>query len=373
MSTAVLKTLHLLDFKNYSEAELTFSPKVNAFVGNNGVGKTNVLDAIHYLAVTKSYFNPIDSQNIRHDQPFMVIEGQFDSDEGSDKVYCAVQRGQKKVFKRNQKEYDRLADHIGRFPLVMISPSDRDLILEGSETRRKFMDGVISQSDKLYLDDLMAYNKTLSQRNSLLKYFAKNHTFDQDTLEVYDEQLTDRGHRIHERRCAFMEKMGPILLEAYHQISSGPEDVSVEYSSKLNEQGMGDLLSGSLEKDRILQYTSAGIHKDDLSFRLNDYSLKKTGSQGQQKTFTIALKLAQFEFLREVTGKKPVLLLDDIFDKLDEERVEAIISMVNDHRFGQIFITDTHPERTGAVVRRIVEESKVFHVDEGGTIEENAE
>lgn len=370
MSKVVLQSLQLVDFKNYVEAELSFSPKVNAFVGNNGVGKTNVLDAIHYLSVTKSYFNAVDSQNIRHNQPFMVIEGNFESDNGKDHIYCAVKRGQKKVFKRNKKEYDRLADHIGQIPLVMISPADRDVILEGSETRRKFMDGVISQSDKLYLDDLMAYNKALTQRNSLLKFFAKNGTFDVDTLAIYDEQLIERGHKIYERRLEFMEKMIPILLKAYQQISGDKEVVSIEYSSKLNDVSMKECLDANLQKDRVLQYTSSGIHKDDLLFKLSDYPLKKVGSQGQQKTFTIALKLAQFEFLNEITGKKPVLLLDDIFDKLDEKRVEAIISMVNDHQFGQIFITDTHAERTGSIVKRIVEESKVFEILEEGKIEE---
>lgn len=369
MSTAVIKNLHLVDFKNYPEASVSFSPKVNVFVGMNGVGKTNVLDAIHYLAVTKSYFNPVDSQNIRHDQPFMVIEGEFQSGDATDKIYCAVKRGQKKVFKKNKKEYDRLAEHIGTIPLVIVSPSDRDLILEGSETRRKFMDGVISQSDKLYLDDLLAYNKALTQRNSLLKYFAKNGRFDRDQLEIYDEQLIERGQRIHEKRAVFMEEMKPIMLEAYASIAGEHEDVSIEYSSTLNEMTLAEALDSSLQKDRVLQYTSTGIHKDDLKFKLKGYALKKMGSQGQQKTYTIALKMAQFEFLKNLTGKRPILLLDDIFDKLDERRVEAIINKVNNHQFGQIFITDTHVDRTGAIVKRIAEESVVFRVSDSGTIE----
>lgn len=370
MKTAVVRKLHILDFKNYPEASLAFSPKVNAIVGDNGVGKTNILDAIHYLGVTKSYFNPVDTQNIRYDQPFMVIEGEFESEHGVDKIYCGLKRGQKKVFSKNKKEYDRLADHIGQIPLVMISPADRDLILEGSETRRKFMDGVISQSDRPYLDDLLAYNKALSQRNSLLKYFAKNSTFDPKQLEIYDEQLIERGHRIHERRRAFMEQMMPIMLQAYASIAGDQEPVNISYESKLNDINLKDALTESLQKDRVLQYTSVGIHKDDLAFTLNERPLKKVGSQGQQKTYTIALKLAQFEFLKEVTGLKPILLLDDIFDKLDEKRVESIISMVNDHTFGQIFITDTHEERTGGIVKRIVEESKVFSVSHEGTITE---
>ncbi len=370
MKTAVVKNLHLLDFKNHEEVELSFSPKVNVFVGKNGVGKTNVLDAVHYLAVTKSYFNPVDSQNIRHGQLFMVVEGDFESDEGVDKIYCAVKKGQKKVFKRNKKEYERLADHIGTVPLVMISPSDRDLILEGSETRRKFMDGVISQSDKLYLDDLMSYNKALTQRNSLLKYFAKNNTFDADSLEIYDVQLVERGTRIHEKRQEFMERIKPIMLNCYSAIAGSGEDVSIEYASSLSTESLNDSLKNSLQKDRVLQYTSVGIHKDDLRFKLDGYALKKVGSQGQQKTYTIALKLSQFEFLKEVTGRKPILLLDDIFDKLDEQRVEAMISMVNDHQFGQIFITDTHAERTGGIVKRIAEESRVFEVNAEGIKED---
>ena len=365
MSSTFLKELQLLHFKNIDDSKLALSEKINCFVGNNGSGKTNVLDAIHYLSVTKSYFNPVDSQNIQHDAPFMMIEGQYQVGEQEERIYCGLKRGQKKVFKRNGNEYDRISEHIGLLPLVMISPADRDLILEGSEVRRKFMDGVISQSDALYLDDLMAYNKALSQRNALLKYFAANRTYDPETLELYNVQMKERGERIYEKRIAFIEKLKPLLLEYYGEIAGKDEEVSIEYSSHLHERNFDEIFRENLDKDRVLQYTSQGIHRDDLKFSLFGYPLKKTGSQGQQKSFLISLKLAQFDFLKALNKSKPLLLLDDIFDKLDELRVESLIKLVNAHHFGQIFITDTHADRTGDITRKINEESKIFTVNKG--------
>ena len=371
MQSTVLTKLHLVDFKNINQAELKFSDKINCFVGNNGAGKTNVLDAIYYLSFTKSYFNSVDSQNINHNAPFFVIEGWFNKDKTEENIYCGLKKGQKKIFKRNQKEYDRISQHIGLLPLVVISPADANLILDGGEIRRKFMDSVISQSDALYLDDLIFYNKALHQRNSLLKYFAANRTFDPDTLHIYNEQLKERGSRIFDKRVAFIEKLKPLLLSYYHKIAGEDEMVNIDYNSHLHAQDWDELFEKNLDRDKLLQYTTKGVHRDDLKFSLFGYPLKKTGSQGQQKSFLIALKLAQFEFLKENNKAKPLLLLDDIFDKLDELRVESLIKLVNEHYFGQIFITDTHPERTESITKRINEETRIFECSNGIVNEKN--
>lgn len=373
MRDLVLHELHLVNFKNYPQASLRFTEKINCFVGNNGLGKTNLLDAIHYLSACKSYFNPMDVQNIRHGEEFFVVEGKFSRFEVEEHVYCGLQRGQKKVFKRNKKEYDRLADHLGEFPLVVISPADRDLISEGSDIRRKFVDSVIGQSNRSYLEDLIQYNRLLQQRNALLKYFAANRNFDPEQLEVFDLQMEDKAQRIFEARKELMESLGPLLQKHYGSISGGREAVSLAYSSQLEELNFGALMQANLERDRVLQYTSAGVHKDDLNFLLDDYPIKRFGSQGQQKSFLIALKLAQFDFMQQQLGYKPMLLLDDIFDKLDEERVGALIALVNDHHFGQIFITDTHQERTKSVVKRINEQASIFSVTQQGEVHETAE
>jgi len=360
-----LRDLSLISFKNYEEAQLTFSSNINCFVGNNGVGKTNLLDAIYYMCFCKSYFNPVDSQNIQHEKHFFTIEAVFDRNEQEENVFCGVKRGQKKLFKRNKKEYEKLADHIGLFPLVIISPADRNLIIEGSETRRKFMDGVISQSDKIYLQDIIKYNQVLSQRNALLKYFAANFTYDPTTLGIYNEQLIDLANKIHAKRCEFMQQFNPIFQKYYKSISGSKEKVSLEYKSQLNDRDPGSLLEESLNKDKILQYTTCGTHKDDLLFKIGDFPIKKQGSQGQQKTYLIALKLAQFDFIKNLVGYKPLLLLDDIFDKLDDTRVESIVRLVSEHHFGQIFITDTHKQRTEEIIKKIDDSYKMFDVIDG--------
>ena len=360
-----LKSLSLISFKNYEEAHLTFSPNINCIVGNNGVGKTNLLDAIYYTCFCKSYFNPVDSQNIQHDKSFFAIDAHFDRDDRDDKVFCGFKKGQKKVFKRNKKEYDKLADHIGLFPLVLISPADRNLIIEGSETRRKFMDGVISQSDKLYLQQLIKYNQVLSQRNALLKYFAANSTYDPDTLAIYNEQMVDLAEHIHQKRKEFMQQFNPIFQKYYQEISGSKEQVVLTYKTQLEEADLSSLFESNLNKDRVLQYTSCGIHKDDLLFKIGDYPIKKQGSQGQQKTYLIALKLAQFDFIKTLLGYKPLLLLDDIFDKLDDTRVESIVRLVAEDHFGQIFITDTHKERTEGIVKKMDDSYKIFTVLDG--------
>jgi DNA replication and repair protein RecF len=362
MKSLFINKLKLINFKNYADAQLTFSEKINCFTGNNGVGKTNLLDALHYLSFTKSYFNPIDSQNIKHHEDFFMIEADVTRNGSPEHLLMSVQKGQKKILKRNQKEYQKMSEHIGFMPVVMISPYDRDLIMEGSDVRRKFIDQLISFTDVLYLEDLMAYNKILAQRNALLKYFASNRTFDEASLSIYDQQLTDKGVGLYEKRKQNLELLRPRLLHFYKAISNHSDAVDLEFHSHLHETDFLNLLAARREKDRVLQYTSGGIHKDDLEFTLDGFPLKKTGSQGQQKTFLIALKLAQFEFLRDKTGYKPLLLLDDIFDKLDASRVNALIELVNANQFGQIFITDTHPERTGEIVRQINGDAKIFKV-----------
>ena len=329
-------------------------------VGPNGVGKTNILDAVYHLSFGKSYFNPVSTQNIRHDEEFFVIDGEFEKDDREERIVCSLKRGSKKIIKRNGKAYDRLSDHIGLLPLVIISPADRDLIIEGSDTRRKFIDGVISQSDKSYLQDLIKYNKVFAQRNSLLKYFAINHTFNKDTLAVYNEQLNDYGTKIFDKRLAFLETFIPIFKEQYIAISGGREEVSLSYDSKLLNDDLLTLLERSIEKDRALQYTSVGVHKDDLGFEISGHPIKKFGSQGQQKSFLIALKFAQFQFIKARSKTTPILLLDDIFDKLDEHRVSHIVALVNNENFGQIFISDTHAERTEEVVKQIHQTYKLF-------------
>ena len=361
-----LKSLNLTNFKNLAEADPVFSEKINCFTGDNGTGKTNLLDAIHYLSFCKSYFNPADTQNIRHGETFFAIHGQFiRNGDASDKVSCIQKAGERKLFKLNDKTYDRLADHIGLFPLVMISPYDRDLINEGSEIRRKFIDSVIAQFDKVYLDDLINYNKALQQRNSLLKQFYERNFFDPAMLEIWDEQLSRLGSGIYDKRKVFIERFIPIFQKYFDFITGGKEKVSVEYESHLHDAEPEQLLTGTLDKDRILKYTTAGIHKDDLYFRIFGYPVKKFGSQGQQKSFVIAIKLAQFEYTKEEKGYKPILLFDDIFDKLDEHRVQQLIKLVSEKKFGQVFITDTQRSRIEKIFNAIDIDHNIFNVSEG--------
>ncbi len=355
-----LNNLSLLNYKNFESKDFEFDRKINCFVGANGIGKTNILDAIYHLSFGKSYFNPIATQNIRHGEEFFVVDGDFEKEERNEKIVCSLKKGAKKIIKRNGKIYDRLSDHIGLLPLVIISPADRDLIIEGSDTRRKFIDGVISQQDKPYLQDLIKYNKVLSQRNSLLKYFNLNQTFEPTTLAVYNEQLSEYGTILFQKRLEFLETFIPIFREQYQMISGGKEEIDLKYESKLKGEDLLSLLEKNIERDRVLQYTSVGIHKDDLSFEIQDHPIKKFGSQGQQKSFLIALKLAQFQFIKQQAGTTPILLLDDIFDKLDENRVAHIMNLVNDDKFGQIFISDTHAERTENVVKDIHQSYKIF-------------
>ena len=358
----ILKELSLINYKNFDSRSFELDAKINCFVGNNGVGKTNVLDAVYHLSFGKSYFNPVTTQNINHAADFFVIEGLYEKNDRDEKVIVSAKRGQKKVIKRNGKAYERFSEHIGVLPLVIISPADRDLIIEGSATRRKFMDGVIAQGDKAYLNDLMAYNKLLSQRNALLKYFAANHTYDPETLHVYNDQMTDLGTKIFEKRKKFLERFRPIFQERYQAISGGKEKVYLKYKCQLKDKPFDQLFTEALPKDRMVQYTTAGTHKDDLSLKIDEHPIKKFGSQGQQKSYLIALKLAQFDFIKQQSGTVPLLLLDDIFDKLDENRVSQIINLVNDENFGQLFISDTHPERTEEIIKKTHQTYEMFHL-----------
>ncbi|WP_421801399.1 DNA replication/repair protein RecF [Flagellimonas sp.] len=357
-----LRHLSLVNYKNFDSKTLEFDPVINCLVGDNGVGKTNVLDAIYHLCFGKSYFNPVSTQNIKHGTEFFVVEGEFEKLNRTEKILCSFKKGTKKVIKRNDKPYEKFSEHIGFLPLVIISPSDRDLILEGSETRRKFMDGVISQSDKVYLQNLIKYNKVVSQRNSLLKYFAANRTFDRDTLSIYNEQVNTLGTAIHHKRVEFIQSFLPIFKEQYQNISEKDEQIDLSYESQLSDDSLLNLLEKNIEKDRALQYTSVGVHKDDLSFTIAGHPIKKFGSQGQQKSFLIALKLAQFHFIKQLADTTPILLLDDIFDKLDENRVSHIVGLVKDDNFGQIFISDTHADRTEDVVKNIHQSYKIFNL-----------
>lgn len=356
----ILKTLSLLNYKNIESQRFELDPKINCFVGNNGVGKTNILDAIYHLSFGKSYFNPITTQNIRHGEDFFVVEGIYGKNNSEEKIVVSAKKGQKKVIKRNGKIYEKFSDHIGFIPLVIISPADRDLIIEGSDTRRKFVDGVISQRDPEYLQTLLKYNKVLAQRNSLLKYFAVNHTFNQDALDIYDEQLHTFGTLIYGKRMAFLKEFLPIFLARYQSISSGGETVNLSYESQLQENDLLSLLQNNRTKDKMSQYTNFGIHKDDLIFEIDGHPIKKFGSQGQQKSYLIALKLAQFDFIKAHAKTNPILLLDDIFDKLDETRVEHLIGLVDKENFGQLFISDTHADRTEAVIKKVHQSYKMF-------------
>jgi DNA replication and repair protein RecF len=365
LSFMQIKELQIVQFKNYQEAEISFYEGVNCFVGPNGSGKTNVLDAIYYLSMCRSYLNPIDSQNILFDQPFFMLQSLWIKDHQEVDIYCGVKKGHKKIFKRNKAEYEKLAEHIGAFPVVMISPYDRNLITEGSEFRRKWMDGIISQFDRRYLDDLMRYNRVLDQRNALLKNNVKNGFFDRESFEVWDVQLVEIGERIAMKRQEFLLDFIPIFQQYYSELGAEGESVYLIYKSQITEGGFLNLLNQATERDRYIGYTSVGIHKDDLIFELNGHPIKKFGSQGQQKSYLIALRLAQYEWLKRNLNQNPILLLDDIFDKLDNSRVGKLMQMVSDHAFGQVIVTDTDELRVKTIFDGIGEPFRLFRVETG--------
>ncbi len=357
--------LNLSNFKNYSEIDIYFTQRINCFVGDNGVGKTNILDAIHYLSLTKSYFVNIDSVNIRHGEDFFIIKGIFRNEDESEEVMCGLQKGKRKMFRRNGKEYTRISDHIGRYPVVMISPADSGIITDGSEERRKFMNNVISQFNRTYLNDIIAYNKALKQRNRLLKDYAAGGKYDRQMLELWEEQMLKPANTINKSRAGFVEEIIPLFQQYYDHISEKREKVRLKYKSQLSKYSMKELFERNIDKDRILGYTTSGIHRDDLNLEMDGFSIKDIGSQGQQKSYLVALKLAKFEYIQNKGGLKPILLMDDVFDKFDEKRVAQIIELVSEKRFGQIFITDTHRDRMKAVLSEINIEYKLFLIDDG--------
>ena len=356
----ILKKLSLINYKNIQAATLELSPKINCLIGQNGVGKTNVLDAIYFLSFCHSATNPIDSQVIRHGTDFLVAEG-FYSDNLS--IYCGMKRGTKKHFKRNKKEYKRLSEHIGLIPLVMVSPSDTLLIDGGSEERRRLMDLVISQYDHGYIESMNRYNKALQQRNTMLKLEEEP---DSEVISLWEEQMAIEGERIYERRAAFVKELVPIFQHYYEQISDNKEQVAIEYVSHCQRGPLLEVIQRDRQKDRIMGFSLHGVHRDDLVFSLGGHPLKREGSQGQHKTFVISLKLAQFDFLRRTNNQTtPLLLLDDIFDKLDAERVEQIVRLVAGDDFGQIFITDTNREHLDSILSRSSHDYQIFHVENG--------
>ncbi|MBB78534.1 MAG: DNA replication and repair protein RecF [Crocinitomicaceae bacterium] len=360
-----LESLHLVNFKNYIDAEVLLSNRINCFVGINGVGKTNILDAVHYLSVCKSYMNSIDRQNIRFEQSFFVIQGVWSKNKKKIDINCAVKVGAKKVFRKNKKEYEKLANHIGQFPAVMISPYDRDLILEGSNLRRKWMDGIISQFDRNYLEALQRYSKVLAQRNAVLKDMNINRLFDQESIDIWDVELVRLGNQIYEKRKVFLEEFIPVFQKHYDSIGSEKENVRIIYKSQLNENTFEDLLLEFQKKDLITSFSNAGVHKDDLLFQIKNHPVKKFGSQGQQKSFIIALRLAQYEWLKTHLGVPPILLLDDIFDKLDQSRVKKLINLVANNFFGQVLVTDTDLERIQDIFSKSSLDSRIFLVADG--------
>ena len=359
----ILKRISILNYKNLEEVELGFSAKLNCFFGQNGMGKTNLLDAVYFLSFCKSSGNPIDSQNIRHEQDFFVIQGFYEAEDGTpEEIYCGMKRRSKKQFKRNKKEYSRFSDHIGFLPLVMVSPADSELIAGGSDERRRFMDVVISQYDKEYLDALIRYNKALTQRNTLLK---SELPVEEELFLVWEEMMAQAGEVVFKKREAFIKEFIPIFQSFYSFISQDKEQVGLSYDSHAREASLLEVLKQSRERDKIMGFSLRGIHKDELNMLLGEFPIKKEGSQGQNKTYLIALKLAQFAFLNKRGQTTPILLLDDIFDKLDASRVEQIIKLVSENGFGQIFITDTNRKYLDEILLAMNHDYALFRVERG--------
>ena len=366
-----IDALTLEGFRNYRRAALDFDPSCNVIYGENAQGKTNLLDAVYFLSFCKSSGNPIDSQNIRHDQDFFVIQGFYEAEDGTpEEIYCGMKRRSKKQFKRNKKEYSRFSDHIGFLPLVMVSPADSELIAGGSDERRRFMDVVISQYDKEYLEALIRYNKALAQRNTLLK---SEFPVEEELFLVWEEMMAQAGEIVFRKREAFIEEFIPIFQSFYSFISQDKEQVGLSYDSHARDASLLEVLKQSRERDKIRGFALRGIHKDELNMLLGDFPIKKEGSQGQNKTYLVALKLAQFDFLKRTGQTVPLLLLDDIFDKLDASRVEQIVKLVAGDNFGQIFITDTNREHLDRILQKVGSDYKVFRVDQGVINEMGAE
>ncbi len=364
-----LQTLKVVNFKNYKEAEFEFSPKINVLVGKNGSGKTNLLDAIHYLSFTKSAFFS-DQYSVRHGEDFFVIHGTFVKHDRRHVITCAVQAG-KKTVREDEHEYEKLSEHIGKYSTVLVVPDDTDVVREGSEHRRRFFDTILSQFDSRYLQDLITYNYALRQRNSLLKMFAQKNSIDEIALESYDRTLIDTGKRLHEKRDVFTREFMTVFQHFYKHIAEA-ESAGISYVSQLADQSFDDGLMTTRSRDVVTQRTNFGVHRDEFRFTLGNGDLKRLGSQGQQKSFVIALKLAQFEVLKDRLGVPPLLLLDDIFDKLDDFRIERLLELIQGHAFGQLFVTDARPDRTASLLASINASSRMFRI-EAGVISETME
>lgn len=365
-----LEKINLLNFKNYQELEIQFSKQINSFVGENGSGKTNLLDAIYYLSLTKSAFSTVEAQNIQHGSSFFLIRGLIHKADHHYQIQFSLQNGQKKLAKNNGANYERISEHIGLFPVVLITPDDTDIIKGGSELRRKFFDGLISQIDTVYLDNLISYNRVLKQRNSLLKQMADHQAYDTDLLDSYSAQLVDFGAKIYMYRKAFISSFYPVFITHYNNISSQKERVEIHYQSDFASETYEEEFYQNYRRDMAAQRTTGGIHKDEFEFKINGFPVKKYGSQGQQKSFVIALKLAQFDIIKDEKGVKPILLLDDIFDKLDDFRISKLVEMVARHSFGQLFITDARPERTQTIFQSVDAERKVFTISQGSVVQQ---
>lgn len=364
-----IEQLHLTNFKNYEQQSIVCSPQVNCFVGLNGMGKTNLLDAVYYLCMTKSHTALIDSSVIRHGAHFFRLEALFQKDGKRDKIVAKIIPRKKKAFERNDVPYPRLADHIGEYPVVIIAPNDTNIVLEGSEVRRRFLDNTLSQLDPIYLRSLLSYNKILEQRNALLKQFAERRSFNKNLLETYNTQLLEPAQLICNKRKDFIGTFCKVLQEIYEFISQQRETISCQYESKLLETPFATLLQASTEKDRALQRTTTGIHKDDLELKINGYPAKQFASQGQLKSLVLSLKLAQYEILRREKKMQPLLLLDDIFDKLDKTRVSHLLKLLLEKSFGQIFITDTDENRVTEIVAQLNTPYQKFQIDNGSATE----
>ena len=361
-----LKKIALLNFKNIAQEELVLCPGVNCLVGDNGAGKTNVVDAVYYLSMCKSSLQMTDGQSIRHGADFFLLEGQYATDRGkTEQVVCSFSRKGGKVLKRNGKEYERLSDHVGLIPAVIVSPADSALISDAADERRRYLNAFISQLNGAYLQSVMRYNAVLAERNRLLKMQP-----DETMLEIYDRQLCEHGRTIHARRQEFTERLRPVVAQYYRLLSDDREQVELHYKSELNERPFEEILRAARQKDLVCEFTTSGIHRDDLTLKIGGYPLRKYGSQGQQKSFLIALKLAQYAIVAEAKGERPILLLDDLFDKLDARRVEQLIRLVSADTFGQILITDCNPTRLKRILDKAGGDYSLFTVGEGAVVQE---
>jgi DNA replication and repair protein RecF len=358
-----LENLRLTHFKNHEDAHFEFSKQVNCVVGENGSGKTNLLDAVYFLALSKSAFHNQDALSIAHDADFFIVDGTFEKDGKHIQITCSLQRGQRKVLMSDKKAYERVSDHIGRFPVVLVAPNDTDLVRDGSEERRRFFDGVLAQLDQHYLQDLLLYNRVIAQRNGVLKLFNERQYIDKVLLDTYDQPLLECGKRIYERRAEFMKQFLPLFREHYAFLSDSREQVEIIYESEVGDARFEQEFLFAVHRDLAAQRTTRGIHKDDFIFEIDRQPLRKFGSQGQQKSFVVALKLAQFALLEIEKEVKPILLLDDIFDKLDDRRIGKLIALMENGTFSQVFLTDARPERTQQLLSALKSEVKYFRIE----------